>query len=254
MPGNEPEADDLEALANQETETAADPQGTQSDPVLDALKPSGHAEGQQQRQAPQQQTQDWQKRYQAMRPEFDKARTKANTLDAIVNNPRLRELAQTDPTVAQALAKAGYKLAAEQAQADGDEGAQADDQYWTSPEGRMDVMEAAASLRYEMEDFAMQSLGRRFNADEVKQVKAVIAKAGTLTVEEAWTLTPAAKAQRLANEQKRLAEAQARGSKGPRPRPTPNALGGGAEKLDMKKHPSQFNDAEKQEFLRNLPQ
>jgi len=47
---------------------------------------------------------------------------------------------------------------------------------------------------------------------------------------------------------------QSRAPKGSRPRPTPNAIGGGAEKLDMKKHPSQFNEAEKREFLNNLPQ
>ena len=254
MPGNEPEADDLEALANQGAETTSDPSqgGTTSDPILDALKPSGHAEGQtQQKPTP---TTDYQKRYEAMRPEFDKRSQKLKSLESLVTNPEIQKLAQTNPALAQALAKAGYKLAEEQAQEDGG-GAADDEEYWHTPEGRQDVMEAKAELRYEMEDFAMQALGRRFNATEQAQVKSMIAKAGALTVEEAWSITPAAKAMRLAGEQKRLSEVQARGGRGgSRPRPTPNALGGGAEKIDLKKHPSQFSDAEKREFLSNLPQ
>lgn len=249
MPGTEPEADDLTEALTQETETTATPQGTGSDPVLDALKPSGHAEGQPQtKPAPQQQ--DYQKRYQSLRPEYDKAKTKLNALMQIVNNPKLHELAKTDPTIAQALAKAGYKLAEEQAKEDGEEPGE---DFWEGPQGQTLVMRAEMDLRYQMEDFAVQSLGRRFNAEETKQVKAYIAKAPELTVDEAWSLTPAAKAMRLAAEQKRLAEAGKRQT-GSRPRPTPNAIGGGAEKLDLKKHPSQFSDAEKREFLNNLPQ
>lgn len=248
MPGTEPEADDLEALANQEAETTSTPQGPTSDPVLDALKPSGHAEGAQQKPAP---TQDWEKRYKAIRPEFDKTRNKVATLEQIVRDPRIAELAKTDPKIAQALAKAGIQLAKEQA--DADNGEADDEAYWKSPEGRMDVIEAATGLRYEMEDFAMQSLGRRFTADETKQVKHIIGKAGALTVEEAWTLTPAAKALRLAAEQKRATQAQAKPG-GNRPRPTPNPLGIGGEKIDLKKRPQDFNDAEKREFFRNLPE
>ncbi len=238
MPG-EPGADETEVLANQGMETTADPSldGTQSDPILDALK---------------QQPQDWQKRYNAIRPEFDKARTKANTLDSLLKNPKFSELAKADPAMAEALAKAGYQVAREQAEADGGEDYGPDGKYWTTPDGRMDIVEARTELRYEMEDFSMQSLGRRFTTQEAAEVKSWIAKAGALTVEQAWKLTASADKLRLAAEQKRMAQQPA--NRGNRPRPTPSPLGGGAEKLDMKKHPSQFNDAEKREFLNNLPQ
>src|SRR3990167_7860131 len=181
MPGNEPEADDLEALANQETETTADPQGTQSDPVLDALKPSGHAQGQQKPPPPT----DYQKRYEAMRPEFDKRSAKLKSLESIVNNPRMLELAKHDPTIAQAMAKAGYRLASEEARADGEDGRDSDDVDWSQGEAHALMMEAKIDLRFEMEDFASAELGRRFNAQESAGGRKIIAMAPKASPEPA---------------------------------------------------------------------
>lgn len=254
MPGtNDPAPDDQEAALTAEQGTTADPslEGTQSDPILDALKPSGHG-GDAQKPNPQSQ-QDYQKRYQSMRPEFDKRGAKLNTWESILKNPKFAELAKTDPEMRQALAKAGYALAQEEAEGGAAEAGD-EEQYWQSPEGRADLVEARMDLRYEMEDFAQEKLSRRFTPQEASEVKAYIHRAPKLTVAEAWKLTKSADDARLSAEQKRMTEAQGRRPGGQRPRPTPNPLGGGAEKLDLKKHPSQFNDAEKREYLRNLPE
>ena len=252
MPGtNDPAADDLEQALTSETETTSNGgDATTSDPVLDALKPSSHADGGQKPNAQAQQ--DYQKRYQSMRPEFDKRGAKLNTWEGILKNPKFAELAKTDPEMRQALAKAGYAFAAEEAEADQQsQGAQRFEDL-SEADQRSLVSDAKIDLRFEMEDFAQEALNRRFTNDEREEVKSFIRRSqGTLTVAEAWKLTKAADAQRLTSEQKRLAEARGT-TRGGRPRPTPSALGGG-EKIDLKKHPSQFNDAEKREFLRNLP-
>lgn len=251
MPGNEPEADDLDrALADQAAEGAVTHSDVApADPaVLDALKPDGHAEG----KTPQKPPQDWEKRYNAIRPEFDKTRGKLKTLEAIARDPRIAELARTDPKIAEALAKAGIQLARDEAAAEGNDGRDEDDDYWKSTDGRMEIMEAANDLRWQIRDFAQESLGRRFTKAEESEVRQMIQKAGALSVEQAWSLTPSGRAERLKAERKRIEEAGARTPQGGRPRPTPSGMGGD-ERIDMKKPVTQFNDAEKREFLRNLP-
>lgn len=247
MPGtNDPVADDLEsALANPEQETSAEPQ---ADPILDALKPSGHVMG---KETPAQPPQDWEKRYKSLRSEYDKRAQKANTLESILKNPQIAEIAKRDPATAQALAKAGLKLAQEEAEQAGDTASE-DDAYWQSPEGRQELYEARMDLKFEIHYFGTETLGRRLTPQEETEVRKVINRAGSLTVGEAWKLTSAGQKAMLAAEQKRLAAAQAK-APGQRPRPTPPGLGG-SDKLDMKKPVTEYNDQEKREFLRSLPQ
>lgn len=255
MPGtNDPAADDLESvLATQATETTADPSGTdgtQSDPVLDALKPQGHVAGKETPPQPQP-PQDWEKRYKSLRSEYDKRAQKQNSLEALLKNPQIAALAKSDPTLAQALAKAGLQAASDEAKAAGDKGMDDDDAYWQTPEGRMELYEAKLDLKMELRDFGQEQLGRRLKPEEETQIRRVINKAGALTVAEAWTLTPAGRSHRLEQEQKRLAEAQAKLPPGRRPRPTPAGMGG-SQKLDMTKPVTEMNEQERREYLRKF--
>lgn len=187
-------------------------------------------------------SQDWEKRYKSIRPEYDRTRSKMSVLEGIIKNPKFHALAETNPEIREALAKAGYELASEQERQDEGEGE-------VSPE-RLEI----ETLRHEMIldrqlNGLSKSLGRDLQRQELMEILDIKKHIGGLSVEQAWQLTPSYQKHLKTAEDKRFEDFKKKASVN-RPRPTAPIMPG--QTLDMKKSVTEMNDAERQAKIADI--
>jgi hypothetical protein len=252
--GTEGAPDELDSLT-QELETSAAPEDITSSETAglpDALKPSNHgaAAGQQRQQAilgKYRTTEELAKAHKSLRSEFDKRSQKLNTLNEIIQNPKFNEWAAKDPQIREALVKAGYELALErqEQQREQDGGFE-----WDDNDPRCQVALLRAEMEYDRQLSAFQrKLGRDMSAEERQAIFTQLQAAPSLTVEQAYKLTSHFEKSLKAAEEKRFAEATRKANPNrPKP-PIPMAPG---QKIDLKKPVTDFNDAEKRQYISDL--
>lgn len=250
---NEGQSDDLENLASQLTDQG-NGQSPETQNLPTNLQPSGQ-HGQSQNGAQQQifgkfkTMQDAEKGYKSSVSEMDKAKSRSRQLEGIVSNPRLMKMAQSDPELREALAKAGFaQVEAAQEEEPNDVPANVDE-YLNSPEGIRAEMRAWRELDRELSGFQKQ-LGRDLTVNEHAEVMNHIALAPHLTMSQAYKLTSAYEATLKAREDKIRNEAGAK-SRVNRPRP-PAGLQPGAPQGSGKKSVGQMNSGEREQFIQDL--
>jgi len=225
--------------------------------VTDLLKPSGAHGGQPQQGQPQQAQPvkfmgreyktlaDAERDVKSLRKEFDSRSQKANLLDSMLKNPVYQRLAQTDPEVRDALAKAGYNLAEEEAEEDED--SQEEKYYeeaWRNPVTRQLLVEHE-EFKIERQLNGLQDrIGRSVSPEEWTEMKNIMHALPQASVEQAWKLSKGYAKELQMREDKRVEdEIKRRGGTPNRPRPNPAVLPG--QKLDLSKPVTQLNDQEK---------
>ncbi len=249
---NDGQSDGLEELASQLTDQGSG-QSPETQNLPSNLQPSGQ-HGQQNSQGQSQpifgkfkSMQDAEKGYRSSVSEMDKAKSRAKQLEGIVTNPRLMKMAQSDPELREALAKAGYA----QFQAEADEEPERVDpqnveEYLNSPEGIREYFQTVRAMDREQAVFE-KSIGRALSEREHADVMSHIRLAGHLTYAQAFKLTPAYEATIKAREDKIRGEAGLKGRVN-RPRP-PSGLQPGAPQGNGKKAVGQMNRAELDQFI-----
>lgn len=263
MPGTEDTPDELDSLmADLDTQdssatqsgTSAQP-GGQWDPSSARTGTSSHGASETSNQAKRllagrfQNERDLEKSYLEMRKERDsKFVPKLKVLEEIVKNPALHQLAQQNPAIRAALAKAGYQLAEEEEEAQGMD--EEEDESSPLYQLQLEVQTMKLQQQYQRQyDSFVHKLGRGLTEEEHQAVVGKLKAIDGLSVEEAWMLTPHYAKQVAREREKAVAEAT-RKAKPRRPMPHAQAMPG--EKLDLKKHPGQMNEREAEAFLNQI--
>ena len=245
LPGTESAPDDLDSLVQQLGTENEPGTGSDSSGLPPPLQPSGHGEPKGTAGQQQATPQDLEKRYKGLRAGYEKTSQKLKTWEGLLRNPKLLELARTDPEVREALAKAGYQQALEQ-QAQEEQG---------DAEEEIDPVRLVYDLRAEMEiDREFSSLEREIKREvtpqERKEIMAGIERWGGFTVKQAWKLTPSYEKHLKDSEDKRVNDAVGK-ARPYRPRP-PSPLLPGAKAPDLKKPVTEMNEAERRAYLTDL--
>ena len=251
MPGTDGTPDEIDTLINGLTnEGSAEGQSSaDSQSLPSALQPSSHGDSQQQRLfgGKYQKIEDFEKAHKSLRGEFDKRSTKLNSLESILNNPQFRQIASSDPQMRDALAKAGYNLAAEEeAQAAEDSG----DVEWDGDESHPAFVRQYVDNRFRiMEERSdlQEKIGRKLTSEEWSEIKQIYVDVEGVNVRQAWMLSDSYQKHLKLAEDKRFESTQKRTATN-RPRP-PSQLMAGQKPLDLKKDPTQMNDQERRAFI-----
>lgn len=190
--------------------------------------------------------QELEKAYKLRDSQASQFQTKAQKLEALIQNPRLMALAQQDPQLREALGKLGYQIRQEDTQEERESGGEGWNGDENDPRFQIAVSEQRQELRWELFEFGQQR-GKALSPEEQREVKRVIGMAPKLTVEQAYRLTPFYEKDVKAREDARIAALEKRAAKGGRPAPNPGLPGG--QKLDLKKSVLEMNDAERRAFI-----
>ena len=185
---------------------------------------------------------DWEKRYRAARPELDRVKSKMSVLEEIIKGPEIQKLAQTNPQIRQALAKAGYELAQEQER---EAAGEKEPQPW---ELEVATLREELILDRQLTGLSRQ-IGRDLAREELMEILDVKKHIGGLSVEQAWNLTPSFRKHLKAAEEKRFDEFKKKNIPA-RPKPPVPLMPG--QTLDMKKAVTEMNDAERQEKIAEI--
>ena len=191
--------------------------------------------------------QDYDKAHKSLRGEFDKRSQRVNTLESIVNDPRIHELAKTDPVLREALVKAGVSIAAEEEAKRGHEDWDGNED---DPRYQIQVLKFQREIDRE-QSVLEREIGRPFKDEEWAEIQQVYRAVKGTNVRQAWMLTPSYAKLSKEREDKRIGEATAKRGNTNRPRP-PSALIPGQKALNMKKPLGEMNEQEKQQHIRDI--
>lgn len=184
---------------------------------------------------------------------------KVKNLEAIVNNPRFRELAKTDPEMRETLQKAGYALAEEEeeieARAEQAEEAEKGKWAWDGDPNHPAALFATFETKMLFKDQQKEieeGLGRKLSKPEVGEIQQVIrTTGGKLDVLKAWRVTDAFQNAIAEKHNRELEDVRRQRTSGSTMRPDPRLVGSG-QKLDLSKDVTKMNSAESAEFLMDI--
>ena len=224
---------DLETPDTETQETLENPASEVNPALLPAA--NGNPQG-----APRPALTNWEQRYKSSQAKFQQMGSKMKSIEALMQNPKLRELAKNDPTIAEALAKAGYQHVAEQEQQNQGEKLTLEriyDEHYQAA--------AANNIRWALREL-QDEMKRPLSKEEKAGIFVNMRDVPGLSVEQAWRLSDGYQKQLKAAEDKRVADATKQ-NPGVRPRPMTPLMPG--QKLDMKKPVTEMNEAERRQHI-----
>lgn len=190
---------------------------------------------------------EMEKAYQNVNRLAGKSQSKLQQLESLIQNPRFQQMAQSDPDIAQALAKAGYEIRRQEREED-NRGQQEWNGDENDPRFQLAVVEAKNELRWNLFNFG-QERGKPLSQAEERAIREVMAVSPRLSVKQAWKLTDFYEKELKAKEDERVSKLQ--GNRNPnRPRPNPTNLSG--QKLNLQKPVTEMNDAERRAYLAQI--
>lgn len=191
--------------------------------------------------------QELEKAYQNQNKGYRQQQTKLQQLEGILQNPRLQQLAATDPDVRKALQAAGIELMQEESRQD-----ERQNQGWdgntNSPDFKIAVLEHKQQMFVDRLEF-QEELGRKLTANEWADIKKQIQMAPRLSIKSAWKLTPHFDREMEAKQQKAMEQMNRRNPVS-RPKPVSQALGG--PKGPQGKSALSLGEGEKGQFIQDL--